>query len=99
MAPQGLSKIQQERASKRNTKPAGNSFNEVGLPGFQFIQDPIEYETRTHHSNMDVYERIQEPDMKQMTVIVASFVYLTANRDELVPRKPLPEPRPRQPQR
>lgn len=68
------------------------SFNAVGIPGFQFIQDPLEYETRTHHSNMDVYERISEPDMKQMAVIVASFVYLTANRDEMIPRKPLPPP-------
>jgi carboxypeptidase Q len=82
--------------SIRNPGGTGHlSFNEVGLPGFQFIQDPIEYETRTHHSNMDVYERIQEPDMKQMAVIVASFVYLTANRDEMVPRKPLPKPRPK----
>ena len=68
------------------------SFNAVGIPGFQFIQDPLEYETRTHHSNMDLYERISEPDMKQMAVIVASFVYLTANRDEMIPRKPLPPP-------
>ena len=70
------------------------SFNAVGLPGFQFIQDPLDYDTRTHHSNMDTYERIQEPDMKQMAVIVASFVYLTANRDEKLPRKPLPKPQP-----
>ena len=68
------------------------SFNAVGIPGFQFIQDPLEYETRTHHSNMDLYERISEPDMKQMAVIVASFVYLTANRDTMMPRKPLPKP-------
>src|SRR6267143_1966590 len=74
------------------------SFNAVGLPGFQFIQDPLDYDTRTHHSNMDVYERIQEPDMKQMAVIVASFVYLTANRDEMIPRKPLPKPQPARPQ-
>jgi hypothetical protein len=74
------------------------SFNAVGLPGFQFIQDPLDYDTRTHHSNMDVYERIQEPDMKQMAVIVASFVYMTANRDEMLPRKPLPKPRPPRPQ-
>ena len=67
------------------------SFDEVGLPGFQFIQDPIEYETRTHHTNMDVYERIQEADLKQMAVIIASFVYMTANADELLPRKPLPK--------
>ena len=71
------------------------SFDAVGLPGFQFIQDPLDYDTRTHHSNMDVYERIQEPDMKQMAVIVASFVYLTANRDEMVPRKPLQKTRPK----
>jgi len=70
------------------------SFDAVGLPGFQFIQDPMDYDTRTHHSNMDVYERIQEPDMKQMAVIIASFVYLTANRDEMMPRKPLPKPVP-----
>jgi hypothetical protein len=70
------------------------AFNALGLPGFQFIQDPMDYETRTHHSNMDVYERIQEPDMKQMAVIVASFVYLTANRPEMMPRKPLPKPQP-----
>ena len=71
------------------------AFDAVGLSGFQFIQDPLDYDTRTHHSNMDVYERIQEPDMKQMAVIVASFVYLTANRDEMVPRKPLPKTRPK----
>ena len=74
------------------------SFNSVGLPGFQFIQDPMDYDSRTHHSNMDVYERIQEPDMKQMAVIVASFVYMTANRDEMLPRKPLLKPRPPRPQ-
>ena len=67
------------------------SFDEVGLPGFQFIQDPMEYETRTHHTNMDVYERIQEADLKQMAVIVASFVYMTANADQLLLRKPLPK--------
>jgi carboxypeptidase Q len=67
------------------------SFDEVGLPGFQFIQDPIEYETRTHHTNMDVYERLQEADLKQMAVIVASFAYQTANADELLPRKPMPK--------
>jgi carboxypeptidase Q len=71
------------------------SFDAVGLPGFQFIQDPLDYDTRTHHSNMDVYERIQEADMKQMAVIVASFVYLTANREEMVPRKPLQRTRPK----
>jgi hypothetical protein len=68
------------------------SFDAVGLPGFQFIQDPVEYGSRTHHSSQDVYERIQEVDMKHNAVAVAAFVYLTANRDELLPRKPLPEP-------
>ena len=68
------------------------AFDAVGLPGFQFIQDPLEYSTRTHHSNMDVYERIQEADMKQNAVIVASFVYHAANRDDKLPRKPLPRP-------
>jgi hypothetical protein len=66
------------------------SFDAVGLPGFQFIQDPVEYGSRTHHSSQDVYERIQEVDMKHNAVVVATFVYLTANRDELMPRKPLP---------
>ena len=70
------------------------SFDAIGLPGFQFIQDPVEYDARTHHSNMDVYDRIQEPDMKQMAVIVASFVYHAANRDQALPRKPLPKPQP-----
>jgi hypothetical protein len=65
------------------------SFDGVGLPGFQFIQDPIEYETRTHHSNMDVYDRIQEDDMKQAAIIMASFAYHAATRDEKLPRKPL----------
>jgi hypothetical protein len=68
------------------------SFNAVGLPGFQFIQDPIDYETRTHHSNMDVYERVQEADMKQIATIVAAFVYMTANRPDMIPRKPMPQP-------
>ena len=67
------------------------SFDDVGLPGFQFIQDPIEYESRTHHTNMDVYERVQEADLKQMAVIAASFAYMTANADELLPRKPPPK--------
>ena len=66
------------------------SFDAVGLPGFQFIQDPIEYDTRTHHSNMDVYDRIQEDDMKQAATIMAAFVYNTAMRDKKLPRKPLP---------
>ena len=64
------------------------SFDAVGLPGFQFIQDPIEYDTRTHHSNKDVFDRIQADDLKQAAVIMAAFVYNAAMRDEKLPRKP-----------
>jgi hypothetical protein len=70
------------------------SFDGVGLPGFQFIQDTMDYNTRTHHSNMDVYDRIQATDMMQMSAIEASMVYLTAVRPEKLPRKPLPAPQP-----
>jgi carboxypeptidase Q len=70
------------------------SYDAVGLPGFQFIQDEVEYNSRTHHSNMDVYERVQANDMMRNAVIVASFVMNTANRDEKLPRKPLPKPTP-----
>ena len=69
-------------------------FDEVGIPGFQFIQDPVEYDSRTHHSNMDLYDRIQPGDLMQASAIIASFVYHTANREEMLPRKPLPEPWP-----
>jgi Zn-dependent M28 family amino/carboxypeptidase len=69
-------------------------FDHVGLPGFQFIQDPIDYETRTHHTNLDVYESILPDDLKQAAVIVASFVYHAAMRDEKLPRKPLPKAQP-----
>jgi hypothetical protein len=68
------------------------NFDAVGLPGFQFIQDDIEYDTRTHHTNMDVYERLQTKDVLQNAVIVASFAYNAANRDQFFPRKPLPAP-------
>ena len=66
------------------------SFDGIGLPGFQFIQDEIEYDTRTHHSNQDVFDRIQADDMKQAATIMAAFVYQTAMRDEKLPRKPAP---------
>ncbi|MGA2965313.1 MAG: M20/M25/M40 family metallo-hydrolase [Terriglobales bacterium] len=72
------------------------SFDAVGIPGFQFIQDPIEYESRTHHSNMDVYDRLQPDDLKQMAVIVASFVYEAAMRDQMLPRKPIEKPLPKE---
>jgi Zn-dependent M28 family amino/carboxypeptidase len=66
------------------------AFDAIGLPGFQFIQDEIEYDTRTHHSNQDVFDRIQADDMKQASTIMAAFVYQTAMRDEKLPRKPAP---------
>ncbi len=72
------------------------SFNAVGLPGFQFIQDRVEYDTRTHHSNMDAYDRVQPADLMQAAAIVATFVYHAANRPENLPRKPLPDPQPLQ---
>lgn len=66
------------------------SFDGVGLPGFQFIQDEVEYNTMTHHTNLDSYERLQPSDMMKNATIAASFAYLAANRDEKLPRKPLP---------
>ncbi len=65
------------------------SFDAAGLPGFQFIQEPIAYSTRTHHSNMDVYDHAVADDLKQVATVVASFVYHTAERDARLPRKPL----------
>jgi hypothetical protein len=70
------------------------AFDAVGVPGFQFVQDYIDYFSRTHHSNMDVYEHVPPQDMMKNAVIVASFVYHTANRDEKLPRKPLPKAQP-----
>ncbi len=66
------------------------AFDGVGLPGWQFIQDEVEYGSRTHHSNMDVYDRLVADDMKHNAVVVAAFVYLAANRDEKLPRKAPP---------
>ena len=68
------------------------SYDRVGLPGFQFIQDDIEYNTYTHHTNLDSYERLQPADMMKNATIAAAFAYLAANRDEMLPRKPLPAP-------
>ncbi len=69
-------------------------FNAVGLPGFQFIQDPVQYSSRTHHSNLDVYDQLIAADLMKNAVITAAFVYHTANREQLLPRKPLPRPTP-----
>jgi hypothetical protein len=79
--------------TNRNTGGTDHlSFDDVGIPGFQFIQDPMDYETRTHHSNMDTYERLQPADLKQIAVVEAIFVYNAAMREQMIPRKPLPHP-------
>jgi carboxypeptidase Q len=79
--------------SIRNTGGTDHlAFDALGLPGFQFIQDPVDYRTRTHHTNLDLYERAQPTDLMHNAVIVASFVYHAANREALLPRKPLPQP-------
>ena len=76
----------------RNTRGTDHeSFDAVGLPGFQFIQDEVEYETRTHHTNQDVYERLQRDDLMQASVVMAAFVWQAAMRDERIPRKPMPK--------
>jgi Zn-dependent M28 family amino/carboxypeptidase len=67
------------------------SFDAIGLPGFQFIQDPMDYRSRTHHSNEDVFDRIAPDDLKQASVIMAAFVYNAAMADEKLPRKPVEE--------
>ena len=68
------------------------AFDSVGIPGFQFIQDMLDYSSRTHHSNMDVYERLQPEDLAQAATVEAIFVYNTAMRDQMLPRKPIPHP-------
>jgi carboxypeptidase Q len=78
--------------TNRNTGGTDHlSFDAVGLPGFQFIQDEVEYEPRTHHTNMDVYDRLQREDLMQASVVMACFVYHAAMRDGLMPRKPMPK--------
>jgi len=69
-----------------------SAFEAVGVPGFQFVQERLEYGSRTHHSNMDFVDRVQPDDLIQQAVVAASFAYLAAMRDEPLPRKPLPQP-------
>ncbi len=79
--------------TERNTGGTDHlSFDAVGIPGFQFIQDMLDYESQTHHSNDDVYERLQPADLKQIATVEAIFVYNAAMRDQMLPRKPLPQP-------
>ena len=79
--------------SLRNTGGTDHlSYDAVGLPGFQFIQDPMDYETRTHHSNMDTYDRLHPFDLEQAAVVEAIFLYNTSEREAMLPRKPFPHP-------
>jgi hypothetical protein len=74
----------------RNTGSTDHvSFDAVGIPGFQFIQDDVEYEQRTHHTNFDTYERLQKDDLMQAAAVMATFVWEAANRNDLMPRKPM----------
>jgi len=79
--------------SYRNTGGTDHlSFDAVGLAGFQYIQDPMDYETRTHHSNMDTFDRLHAADLQQAAVIEAIFLYNTSEREQMMPRKPFPHP-------
>lgn len=70
------------------------SFDAVGLPGFEFMQDPLDYSTRTHHSELDLYDHAEPADLMQAAAIMAPVVYDAANRSDMFPRKPLPDPLP-----
>jgi carboxypeptidase Q len=79
----------------RNTTGTDHlSFDAVGLPGFQFVQDPLDYDTRTHHTNLDLYERVFPEDVIKNAIVIATFAYEAANREQMFPRKPLPKPTP-----
>jgi carboxypeptidase Q len=79
--------------TNRNTGGTDHlAFDAVGLPGFQYIQDPMDYETRTHHSDMDTYDRLHEADLEQAAVVEAIFLWNTSQRDAMMPRKPFPHP-------
>jgi len=88
-----LSDLGVSTITMRNTGGTDHeAFDSVGIPGFQFIQDPLDYAARTHHSNMDLYERLQPDDLAQAATVEAIFVYNAAMRDQMLPRKPLPHP-------
>ena len=79
--------------SYRNTGGTDHlSYDAVGLPGFQFIQDPMDYDTRTHHSDMDTVDRLHAADLQQAAVVEAIFLYNTSEREAMMPRKPFPHP-------
>jgi carboxypeptidase Q len=79
--------------TNRNTGGTDHlSYDALGLPGFQYIQDPMDYETRTHHSNMDTLEHVRAADLQQAAVVEAIFLYNTSEREAMMPRKPYPHP-------
>jgi carboxypeptidase Q len=79
--------------TNRNTGGTDHlSFDAVGIPGFQFIQDMLDYDSRTHHSNEDTVERLEPADLKQIATVEAIFLFNAAQRDQMLPRKPLPQP-------
>ena len=83
--------LEADTVTHRNTGGTDHlAFDGVGLPGFQFIQDRIDYSTRTHHTNMDTLDHVKRADLIQASTIIASFVYHAAMRDEKLPRKPIP---------
>jgi Zn-dependent M28 family amino/carboxypeptidase len=66
------------------------TFDDVGIPAFQFIQDQMDYMSRTHHSNVDTFDHLDPDDLKQSAVIIAAVLWHAANRDQPLPRKPMP---------
>jgi hypothetical protein len=82
----GADRVTMETTSGTDHQP----FDWVGIPGFQFVQDAMDYMGRTHHTNVDTYDHLNPDDLKKSAVILASFIWHAANRDELLPRKPIP---------
>jgi len=83
-------------ATTVTNRPTGSTdhvpFDRVGVPGFQFVQDPLDYFPHTHHTNLDTFERLKREDLVQSSIVLAAFLWQTANRSELLPRKPMPQP-------
>jgi carboxypeptidase Q len=87
-----------DTVTNRNTGGTDHlPFDAVGLPGFQFIQDSLDYSTRTHHTNLDHFDHASAADLQQASVVMASFLYHAAMRDQKLPRKPRPQPVPPRP--